>query len=341
MFAGSHFAFVLALVAAVGELDKDPGPRPIEVQFDAPERCSSAEAFYANLRTRTDRVRQANADEPHATLRVRLSRVHGHWVGELRVIDDRGGTDTRRVQGSTCEDVVQALSLTAALALDPTPQGSTPEITAITDEAASSAQAKPEIAPASPEPPARVVASQEVPTSPQRPMPTTEVSAGPIALVVLSGDFTPGVAVAVRRVLSPRGALRPAVGLSAAYARNDVLGSPHDAEVALAVGGATLCPLRWTAGALTVEPCALGLVGWLRAAGREVTHVSNVDRSWISAGLTLRMAAFLGHGLYLGLEGGVTAPLLKRRFYATSPSNVVAETPTFSPIVGLALTYAR
>jgi hypothetical protein len=49
----------------------------------------------------------------------------------------------------------------------------------------------------------------------------------------------------------------------------------------------------------------------------------------------------LGRGFSLELEGGISVTLLERRFFASAPDNVVAETPGFSPTVGVALTYAR
>ena len=84
---------------------------------------------------------------------------------------------------------------------------------------------------------------------------------------------------------------------------------------------------------------ALVLAGGLSASGLQVNYPRTVDRPWLSAGGTLRTAAYLGHGLSLELEAGVSASLLKRRCYATTPSNVVAETPRVSPVVGLGLTF--
>ena len=264
------------------------------------------------------------------------------------MIDDRGGTDTRKVQGESCEDVVQALSLTAALALDPTARLSPSLESSATDaspddgsaEQDPSASRAPAANPSRPEPAAATTEEMPPPRAP-RPTPSFEVAVGPVGLVVLSQSFSPGMALAVRKVFGRDSIFSPTIGLAVAYVRNDLLQSPQDAQVALTSGGASVCPLRLSARLLTVEPCALVLAGWLRATGLQMTQAGTVDRSWVSAGLTARLAAFLGRGFSLELEGGVTVPLLKRRFFATVPGNVVAETPSLSPIVGLALTYGR
>ena len=337
----------MAAIATAETAGADAGTRPVVVQFDGPEGCSGADAFLSNLRSRTDRVRRALADEPHTIVQVRLSRGHGQVAGELRMIDDRGETDTRKVQGASCDEVVQALSLTAALALDPGALLLVPSAAPGTDAAATDGAAKPAVVRTAQEEaasPAAVTAAQTPSAWPSRPVPDIELGAGLVGFALLTGSFSPGIGVAVRKNLgrddSRDRTFRPTLGLALAYLRNDVWHSPRDAEVALAAMGATVCPLRGTASILTVQPCVHVLAGWLSASGRQVTHVSTVDRSWFSAGLTVRTAAFLGRGFSLELEGGISAPLVKRRFFATTPSNVVAETPTISPIVGVGLTYA-
>jgi hypothetical protein len=341
VLVAAYLLLVMAATAATDASETDTGTLPVEVLFDGPEGCSGANAFFTSLRSRTDHVRQADAAEPRTTLQVRLSREHGHVVGELRTIDSSGETDTRRVQGATCDDVVQALSLTAALALAPTDVLSVPAAVPRTDAAAIGVPAKAVLTAEKQPAPAEVVPAQTPSAPVPRPVPSIELGAGLLGLAVLSGSFSPGIGLAVRKTLGRDGAFRPTLGLALAYARNDVWQSPQGAQVALVGMAATMCPLRWTASILKVQPCALGLAGRMTATGRQVTHVSTVDRFWLSAGLTVRMAAFLGRGFSLELEGGITAPLLKRRFFATVPSHVVAETPVISPLVGLGLTYAR
>jgi hypothetical protein len=339
VLAAGCLSLVLAASAAAGAAEADAESKPVEVKLDGPEGCSSADAFFSSLRSRTVHVRRAAPDEPRTMVHVRLGRERGRVVGELRVVDDRGQTDTRKLQGASCDDVVQALSLTVALALDPTAVLSAPPTGPSADATGAPAEPVAAPTPASPPSPNPSGSAQTSSPSPSRPVPGAELGAGLVGLTVISGGVSPGVGLAARKILGREGTFRPALGLALVYARNDVLQSPQTAQVALLSVGATACPLRLTASILTVQPCVLVLAGWLRATGRQVTHVASVDRSWLSAGMTLRAAAFLGRGFSLELEGGITAPLLKRRFFATVPSNVVAETPTISPIVGIGLTY--
>jgi hypothetical protein len=318
--------------------------RPIRIDIDAPEGCSGADAFFGSLRSRTDRVRQAEGNEPQTTLQVRLTRVRGRVVGELRIVDSGGGTDTRKVQGENCEDVVQALSLTAALALDPSARLTAPA-TAPATVAASAATpatipvpaAKPT---ATPTPAARPVEEVEKAAHPSPRMPTVEFGGGPVGLGVLSEKLSPGVTLSVRKTLGGDGGFHPTLGLAIVYARNDLLPSQHIAQAALASFVGTFCPLRWTAGVFTFQPCAMVLAGWLSASGHHLSQANTVDRLWTSVGGSARTALYVGGGVAIELETGISAPIPKRKFFVTIPGNVVAETPTISPVVSVALTYA-
>jgi hypothetical protein len=369
----------LAVAAVLGPVagDGEAAPKPVQVEFDAPEACSGAEAFLSTVRSRTERVRQAVGSEPRTTLQVRLTRIRGQVLGELRLIDDRGGTDTRKVQGASCDDVVQALSLTAALALDPSAVTSTSTAPATTPAAAASTTASTNTSPvastaasttASPVTSTAAPPTLPTPRAPAAPpivapdltarvsdntphpddgvssdedlpVPKGELGAGVGGTTLLAGSLSPSVTLVARKNLDGDGVFRPSLGLAVSYVRNDVWQSPRSVKASLAAAGGSLCPLRWTASVVAFQPCALVVAGWLSASGYQLTHTSTVGRLWLSAGAALRMAVLLGQALSLEAELGFTAPLLKRRFYATVPSDVVAETPSLSPLVGVALTY--
>ena len=357
---------VAAAVAGAGSTAHEA--RAVEVELDAPQGCSSAGAFWSNLRSRTDRVRRSSPEEPHVVLQIRLSRLQSKVVGELRIDDGRGETDTRRVDGSTCDEVVHALSLTAALLFDPSallsvpspPPASSPETPETNEKTLDAAPRTEEQPPPEKKPAvAPVLAIEEPPRRPPRAVPAIEMSVGLLGLTVLSGTFSSGVQMAARKNLGRNSeqrspdqpdfllgandnaekAFRPSLDLRLTYVRNDVLVSPQHADAMLLAASAAVCPLRWTPGILTVQPCALVLGGWLSAKGRELKHVNTVNRSWLSAGLTIRLAALLGRGFSIEIEAGLDVPVLKRRFFASSPDNVVAETPRVSPLVGVSLTY--
>ena len=131
MFLASSLFLVGAVASMAAASDPGTEVKPVQVEIDAPEGCANANDFLSGLRFRTHLVRQATGDEPRTTLQVRLLDMRRYVQGELRLVDARGVTDTRRVQGTNCDDVVQALALAAAVALDKSSTASPARLTAI------------------------------------------------------------------------------------------------------------------------------------------------------------------------------------------------------------------
>ena len=335
-------ATALPFLAAVVGLAAAPEPatkvKPVQVEIDAPVGCANAKDFLNHLRLRTHLVRQATGDEPHTTLEVRLVEMRRQVTGELRVVDDRGESDTRKVQGANCDDVVQALALAAAVALDPSvllPATVTVPASATT----APANPPPAIAPA-------VVEQVGVPKSVNLPDsgasridPRFALGAASMASSVVSSGISPGVAVFGRWTPVSIGAFRPTLGLAALYLRNDLLGSPGAAQVSLAGLAATLCGTGWGTGRINFKPCALLMGGLLSVRGQQAIRTSSVALLWLSTGVVARTAVNLGRGFSLDLEAGVSAPFFKRAFYTTLPSHVVEKTSTISPVAGVGLAY--
>ena len=349
MLLASYLLLAAAAASGLATPDLAQGATPVRIEFDAPAGCSGEDAFFSSLRSRTDRVRHADGSEPHTTLQVRLTRTRGRVLGELRVVDDRGGTDTRKMQGASCDDVVQALSLTAALAMDPnallsapaSAPGSTESTSPSTGTNATPAGSNPPSAKKPPEEnlPETVDAIAAASAQANKPVPWFELGAGALATSLLTSSAGAGIAVSSRWTLPGSGVLRTTLGLAITHARNDVLQAPDLVAVNLTALAATGCPLRISASIVTIQPCALMLAGWFAASGRQVTYAYDVNHLWLSAGGILHVAADLGHGLALDLEGGASAPFFKRQFYATTPDKVVGKTPSISPIISLGLSY--
>ena len=255
---------LLAAVVRAGGPPSGAGP-PVRIQWNAPAGCSEADAFFAGVQTRADRVRRAQAGESALRLEVRLERTSSLKVhGELRMTDDRGRFELRKVDGRTCDEVVDALSLTAALALGgasvvPTPStaggagGSLPSGAAPSPRSppvAAPAPAQDEAARPTPPPPAvPAVVSPPVsplPLQPSRPSPdVVQQGASPQATPGPAPDGPPNSAPEERR-----GSIGFGLGLG-----------PMAGEVstpAIDVGGTALVrvgprreegePLRWSVG---------------------------------------------------------------------------------------------
>ncbi len=92
---------------------------PVRVEFSAPAGCSDADTFWAGIASRTEKARAARSGDAAMRLTVRLARAGAKVHGELRISVPGGHLEARRVDGATCAEVVQVLSLTAALAIDP------------------------------------------------------------------------------------------------------------------------------------------------------------------------------------------------------------------------------
>jgi hypothetical protein len=119
---GSPSLLLLALLAQAGA----PGVVPVRVDFEAPAGCADGDAFFRGVLARASHVRRAHPGESAVRLGVHLSRAAGRVHGELRMSSTGGESETRRVDGASCAEVVQVLALTAALAIDPMARFSAP-----------------------------------------------------------------------------------------------------------------------------------------------------------------------------------------------------------------------
>jgi hypothetical protein len=323
VFGGGFALGVVALLASTVEPSDTTG---IRIELDAPPDCATAEAFYESVRRRTERVRPVIEGEPGVRVVVRLMRVGTRAHGELRVIGEHGESDTRRVDGNTCTEVVDALSLTVALAIDPTVHLAPPE-------------PPPTVVVESTPPP--VPPPEEPPPSPPPPERNLETRVG--AAVVAMGQVTPYVSfggeLSLRFVMPWEAA--SSLGVAVIHIQNDLLSPADNASVRSTLFQLEACPARFgDPSALTLEPCLQGLGGWLGVAGRSVAHSESVTRSYFSLGGSLLGGAAFGKGFSGELSVGFAVPTVRRRFIVLESRRQIAETPSISAIGSLGLTYA-
>ncbi len=322
-FGGGIALSVLAALASTEPALQTDGTG-IRIELDAPADCATAEAFYEKVRSRTERVRPVLEGEAGVRVVVRLTRVGTKAHGELRVIGEHGESDTRRVDGASCTEVVEALSLTVALAVDPTAR-------LVPPEAASNSKV-PEAAP--PPPPAE--------PPPPLPPPERALETRLGAMLLAMGQVTPyvsfGASLSLRFVMPTEAS--SSFGIAILHLRNDLFAPADNAAIRSTLFQLSGCPKRFGAPeSFTLEPCITGLGGWLGATGRDVAHSSDVVRSYFTLGGTLLGSAALGKGWYAELSVGFAVPLVRRRFVVLEPRRQVGETPSFSALGGLGITY--
>ncbi|HEX6273754.1 MAG TPA: hypothetical protein VFZ53_11970 [Polyangiaceae bacterium] len=325
---GSALVQLVALgLPAAGSAE---APIPIRIVFDAPADCSTDEAFFQGVRSRTDRVRRAEAGETGTELGVRVTKTSGKVHGELDLIGEHGESDRRVVDGETCDEVVEALSLTAALALDPT---------------ARVEPARP--APAAPPPPA--TAPPPCPPAPPSQAVPKSFELGLHARAAVASVVTPewsigGLALATLRpvALVPNG---PSFGFGVGYLSNSFVVSEEageQREVATRLTTVLLraCPLRFAAAVwLRIEPCAVGKGGFLEAEASGFSNPESVARTWWSLGAEMAVEVGWGSGFSVELAPSLDVPLVERRFTTGEPPEPAGDTPVVSAGVSLGIGY--
>jgi hypothetical protein len=161
---------------ALGAGESDGEQKPIRIQYSAHEGCPDALGFFWHVRARTQRVRLAEPGELAELATIHIDRDEGGSAGTLELPPMDGRPFSRRVEASTCGEVVLALSLVLALAYDPDAITTFP--TVIT-------------APSS-QPPPTVAAPSEVLAQPPPPAPPKFGAAAGIAAYALGG-IAPGL----------------------------------------------------------------------------------------------------------------------------------------------------
>jgi hypothetical protein len=301
---------------------------PLHVRYEAPPGCPDEQAFYGAVQSRTARVRVAPEAEATYVFHVRITRDPAGSVGELRTVRDGREGAGRRVEGSTCEEVMQALALTVALSVDPSasivaaPSASAPPLP--------SASSKPV-----PLPPPRPVRPPP-PAAPLAPSWTFEVGVEGLVAEQVDPFVSAGGALVGGIAQTREGLWAPSVDIAIGQLRNDVFSTPSDAAVTLTLASVTACPVHWPFWqASDVRFCAVGQGGSMVARGREVLRPRSIGRAWFGVGPAAQARLVLFSRFVVKLDIALMVPFAPRQFVIDEPPRVVAETPAFSPFAGI------
>jgi hypothetical protein len=120
--ASAALAAALLLSAVPARADTEA----ILLDYDAGAGCPDRKQFVQRVHTFTTKAEIVSDNgAPRRKFAVQVSRAGNVVRGEL-TIDDRGAKTTRDVSGATCDEVISALALATAIAVDPDALGGAP-----------------------------------------------------------------------------------------------------------------------------------------------------------------------------------------------------------------------
>jgi hypothetical protein len=287
------------------------------IEYSADAACPQRESFMADVRARTDRLSSPPHGQAVVVYRVRAETTPRGAHGRLDVVDASGATSSRDVEGVTCNDVVDALALVLALAVDP--NASTAPLASIAPPAAAR------------------VEDGGTPSAPRRPAPPwsghlgasfgAEVNAG-VTPALLVGPVL-GVEASIERVTQgPR--IEPILELRAAITRaqsGTVSAEVGAARFVWTAGQLDACPLRAIAGPVQAVPCARLEGGILEAAGMGVDVSHDVSSTWLAVGGMVRVRWTPLSVLFVDVDGALLAPLQRDHFYFSRPQTGIYDVP--------------
>jgi len=345
--AGAAFAAV-----ALAPWEARAQARPLRIDYEAHEGFPGGAAFLEQVLARTNRARAAVLDEPALDVWVRITRGPPRGDGTAGsagrlVLWKSSGARAREVDSDECRDVVTALALITALAIDP--NAASPRQSVASDPPAPSGIV-PGLAPSIPVPP--VPTSPRIPTSlrPTPPLQATFLPPPPPRpeRTSRSGRWVLGGHASVAFAVTPR----PLIGGGLFVERAWAYGSgPWGGSVRLVLELATTgsfdigpggvnflrgggrfdgCPFARPARWLALGVCLGADAGFLRGEGLRRGSIATAEAAtvpWVALGVLPRVAVEAGRFALFAVEGGPTFPLVRRSFVFERPDYTIHEVP--------------
>ncbi len=272
----------------------------INVRYEAPTGCGSAETFFAELAQRAP-VRRVDTATRSFEIAITQDPT-GITHGALTIRTAEGDT-VRAVDGASCEETIAALVVVASLAVT----------------------AGREITP--------------VPPPPPRPTPSLVPAEHWLAIgsglgwhlgVVPESTFGMRAFVGIGRTRGRQ--LRLGIARTQEQPTMVAVGA---SEFRWTVGRVELRPIVFARGPFELAPSFGVEVGALTARGTQVASPAGGSRPWVAPSV----AALVGlrvNRFTLELEGGLAAPLVRDRFFI-APGTTVHQVPVITGGVSLAL----
>jgi hypothetical protein len=326
--------FATALAATLSSpLFADDPVEPITLSFEGSAGCPDAASFDAQVRARTARFRPISAGETGRAFHARVATGDGQFVGKL-VIEEPGVSPAERtLSGATCADVVAALALVTALAIDPQAKTSAIAVTEVPveppppapTEAPSAAPSAPPAPPPSASAPRPSAPSLRPAPEPERPLLWLELGSSLALGVTPAPLLTPSLTVEGR--FDERSWLAPRLrfGLLRGQDGPDAQGSGFTTFTWTAAL-LEACGLALRSGPLRLSPCVATELGVLRGEGDSFAPARASGRTWFAIDLGARLSLELGDAVSVGLGAELALPFTKDTF-VVEPARTVHAVP--------------
>jgi hypothetical protein len=329
-----HAGFAAATLLLTHAARSADPQRPVRFDYEAEQGCPDESAWIANTLSRAPAARVATQDEAAWTLRARIVREGNRFAGRLQVVTPEAVSDTRRFRGNSCEQVALALSIAAALSVDPEHGGAA---------SPTSVEPLPPVEPPPSPPPPSVPAPARPPERPANP-PTHEESTpaarwskrlGGAFFLAHSVIDSPMLGGEIVAHLRPEPVPPVALRFSAGYAQSLIVealpGAARFYLPEIALEGCVMGGQRWL---VSLGACGGARGGLLVASGQGVDQPSNATRGWLAWIGGLRAEV----GAPLGLRAEIAASLAIRQTRYTYIFDRPPVTITEAPWLGWELT---
>ena len=312
-----------------------PPGQPFRLEYWAHGHCPDAIEFARQIQTRAPRLRPAEGDEPALGFYAELDARADSATGRLTARSPDGREVKREVRGPTCDDVVTALALIAALAADPV------QAIEVPSERRDAPRRR---APRTPDD-ALDEPSFDPLSAPIEPDPTQRWTYGVGGTLSFDSDIGPspgyGLGVVFEAEAPGGSALRALWSLSAnraaAASTETSGGTAAFTWLAFRLAG---CPARWPEQTpLFLRPCGFIDAGELTASVSLGGDSRNVTHAWFAIGAFARIEALVGEIVSFQLDGGVSAPLRRGEFRAAEGAAAAFSVPPAGVLGRIGLSY--
>jgi hypothetical protein len=327
-------ACVALAFAAAATSRAEEEKEPVAIRYVAPPTCPREDEMRARLAARTMKTRPLQPGERGRQFDLEVAATGEGARGRVTIKSPDGGAVARQITGKTCDEVVAAMVLVTALAIDPRAAlGPLPEPSAApTTAPRAGSSSRPAGAPRGPQ---RVASAEPAPSAiaaatPRPPPPRVTFALGATGIVALgiepSAALGGGGFLAVEWERASPWAPSMRFGIDATAA-SDLRLEAGSARFSWFAAHLDLCPLRLGGPAVTVSPCLLGEAGQLTATGLEVPKAARETRNWMAAGALGRVAVPIAGPIVLEASLAIVFPIRRYDFVFTPSTEVDRVSP--------------